>query len=66
MRVERLQSWVWEQRGQLARFAESESGATAVEYAVVAVGIGIAILTSVDAVGTAVNAIFETDLAPLF
>ena len=43
----------------LARFAKDESGATAIEYALIAAGIGIAILTGVNALGTALNAKFQ-------
>jgi pilus assembly protein Flp/PilA len=44
----------------LARFAKDESGATAIEYALIAAGIGIAILTGVNALGSAINAKFSS------
>jgi pilus assembly protein Flp/PilA len=44
----------------LARFAKDESGATAIEYALIAAGIGIAILTGVNALGSAINAKFTS------
>lgn len=43
----------------LARFVKDESGATAIEYALIAAGIGIAILAGVNALGTAINAKFQ-------
>lgn len=44
----------------LARFVKDESGATAIEYALIAAGIGIAIITGVNALGTAINTKFGT------
>jgi len=41
-------------------FAADESGATAIEYALIAAGIGIAIITGVNALGTAINTKFST------
>ena len=38
-----------------ARFVKDESGATAIEYALIAAGIGIAIITAVNALGTAIS-----------
>jgi pilus assembly protein Flp/PilA len=43
----------------LARFAKDESGATAIEYALIAAGIGIAIITAVNALGTAISSKFN-------
>lgn len=39
-------------------FAADESGATAIEYALIAAGIGIAIITGVNALGSAINTKF--------
>jgi pilus assembly protein Flp/PilA len=39
----------------LTRFAKDESGATAIEYALIAAGIGIAIITAVNTLGTAIS-----------
>ncbi|MDR4306266.1 Flp family type IVb pilin [Chelatococcus sambhunathii] len=39
----------------LKRFAADESGATAIEYGLIAVGIAIAIVTIVRGVGTSLN-----------
>ena len=41
-----------------ARFAKDESGATAIEYGLIAAGIGVAIITTVDTVGTDLDALF--------
>ena len=43
----------------LARFAKDESGATAIEYALIAAGIAVAIITMVNATGTAISAKFN-------
>ena len=48
------------------RFAKDESGVTAIEYGLIAAGIGIAIITVVNSVGTSLNTIFgrvATDLS---
>ena len=42
-----------------ARFVKDESGATAIEYALIAAGIGIAIITAVNALGTAISNKFD-------
>ena len=39
----------------IKRFVKDESGATAIEYALIAAGIGIAIITAVNALGTAIS-----------
>lgn len=44
----------------LARFAKDQSGATAIEYGLIAAGIGIAIITTVETVGTDLDALFGT------
>ena len=43
---------------QLKRFCDDERGATAIEYAMVASGIGVAVLTAVYAVGGKVKDLF--------
>jgi pilus assembly protein Flp/PilA len=43
----------------LKRFAKDESGATAIEYGLIAVGIAVAIITVVTQVGTNLNETFE-------
>ncbi|MEM7427842.1 MAG: Flp family type IVb pilin [Pseudomonadota bacterium] len=43
-----------------ARFLKDESGATAIEYGLIAAGISVAIVTVVGAVGTDLNTTFTT------
>ena len=40
------------------RFLNDESGATAIEYGLIAAGIGVAIVTAVQLVGTRLDAMF--------
>jgi pilus assembly protein Flp/PilA len=50
-----------------ARFVKDESGATAIEYGLIAAGISVAIITVVKNVGTNLNTTFgkvETALTP--
>ena len=42
----------------IANFAHDESGATAIEYGLIAAGIGVAIVTVVGQVGTELNTLF--------
>jgi pilus assembly protein Flp/PilA len=42
----------------LADFCADESGATSIEYALIAGGIALAILASVNAIGSAINLMF--------
>jgi pilus assembly protein Flp/PilA len=41
-------------------FLKDESGATAIEYGLIAAGISIVIVASVNAVGSSLNARFDT------
>ncbi len=41
-----------------ARFAKDESGATAIEYALIAAGIAVVIITAVNLIGTNLSAMF--------
>ena len=43
----------------LARFAKDESGATAIEYGLIAALIGVAIIAVVNNVGTEIKGTFE-------
>jgi pilus assembly protein Flp/PilA len=43
----------------LARFAKDESGATAIEYGLLAALIGVAIVVGATAVGDKLNAMFQ-------
>jgi pilus assembly protein Flp/PilA len=47
-------------RRLLKNFFNDESGATAIEYCLIAMGIGIVIVASVNGVGTAVSGKFAT------
>jgi pilus assembly protein Flp/PilA len=42
-------------RNLIARFLKDESGATAIEYCLIAAGISITIVTIVNGMGTALN-----------
>jgi pilus assembly protein Flp/PilA len=44
----------------MKRFAKDESGVTAIEYGLIAAGIGVSILTVVNTVGTSLVTIFTT------
>jgi pilus assembly protein Flp/PilA len=41
------------------RFANDESGATAIEYGLIAAGISIAIIAAVNSIGTSLNSTFS-------
>jgi pilus assembly protein Flp/PilA len=43
----------------ISRFAKDESGATAIEYGLIATLIGVAIITGATALGTALNQMFQ-------
>jgi pilus assembly protein Flp/PilA len=45
---------------QLRRFCASEDGATSIEYAVIAAGIGAAVIVTVNAIGTKLKSGFES------
>jgi pilus assembly protein Flp/PilA len=47
------------------RFCKDRSGATAIEYAILAGGIALAIIVTVQSLGTAVNAQFGSVLTAL-
>jgi pilus assembly protein Flp/PilA len=44
----------------LARFAQDESGATAIEYGLIAAGISVAIITVVAGLGSKLNTTFTS------
>ena len=44
----------------LKRFAKDESGATAIEYGLIAAGISVAIITVVGGLGTKLNSTFTS------
>ncbi len=43
----------------LARFAHDESGATAIEYGLIAALIGLAVVTAATTVGTNLSSVFD-------
>jgi len=45
-------------KGLLLKFCNDESGATAIEYGLIAAGISIAIIVAVNGLGTTLNAKF--------
>jgi pilus assembly protein Flp/PilA len=44
----------------VARFVKDESGATAIEYGLIAAGIAVAIITAVNTLGTSLNTTFQS------
>jgi pilus assembly protein Flp/PilA len=44
----------------VARFAKDESGATAIEYGLIAAGISVAIIVAVNSLGTTLNNTFTS------
>ena len=44
----------------LARFLKDESGATAIEYGLIAAGISVAIIVAVNGLGTTLNGTFTS------
>ena len=49
----------------LARFAREESGATAIEYALIAAGMSVAIITALSGLGSRLNMAFTSLRAAL-
>jgi pilus assembly protein Flp/PilA len=46
--------------GQIRRLVRDESGATAIEYAMIATGIAVAIIAAVQSLGTATNSMYTS------
>ena len=44
----------------ISRFLKNESGATAIEYGLIAAGIALAIITAVNGLGTTLNGKFSS------
>ena len=44
----------------VSRFLDDESGATAIEYCLIAVGLSIVIITAVNGIGTSLNGKFSS------
>ncbi len=53
-------------RNALRRFTPNESGATAIEYALIAGGISIAVLSGITTLGETVISVFYEGLSSLF
>ena len=59
-------SWVIQTRSEpamkslISKFLNNESGATAIEYGLIAAGIAIAIITAVNGLGTALSTKFDS------
>lgn len=49
----------------ISRFLSDESGATAIEYSLIAVGLSIVIITAVNGIGSIVNTTFTSVNASL-
>lgn len=47
-------------RNSLAKFIRNESGATAIEYGLIAAGIAVAIIVVVQGLGTQLNSTFSS------
>ena len=47
-------------RTSFARFVNDESGATAIEYGLIAAGIAVALLTAVQALGSSLSGLFTS------
>ena len=47
-------------RKAISRFLNDQSGATAIEYCIIAAGISIVILVAVNGIGTTLNASFTS------
>jgi pilus assembly protein Flp/PilA len=50
----------------ILRFLTSESGATAIEYALMAGSIALVVITAVNTVGSSLNATFDSKIAAAF
>jgi pilus assembly protein Flp/PilA len=62
---DRSDSYVWTLRSNpmknlVARFVKNESGATAIEYGLIAAGISVAIIAVVQGLGTKLKATFTS------
>jgi pilus assembly protein Flp/PilA len=47
-------------KAYILRFAQNESGATAIEYGLIAAGIALAIIATVNGLGTNLNNVFTS------
>jgi pilus assembly protein Flp/PilA len=60
VRLTLTQLWRIDVKRSLLRFLSDESGATAIEYGLIAAGIALAIITTVNALGTNLNGQFTS------
>jgi len=62
--LDRSDSHVWikelRMKNLVARFMKDDSGATAIEYGLIAAGISVAIIAVVNGLGTSLNAKFDS------
>ena len=61
-----VDTWSYLMKNIVARFLKAESGATAIEYGLIATGIALVIITAVNLVGTNLTARFNDVAAALF
>jgi len=47
-------------KDMLSRFLTNESGATAIEYGLIAAGIAMAIIAAVNGIGTSLSSVFSS------
>jgi pilus assembly protein Flp/PilA len=52
-------------RGEFGRFVTDESGATAIEYAMIAVGVAVAVVGAVNSLGSQIKTTFYDKLASI-
>jgi pilus assembly protein Flp/PilA len=57
--------WSYLMKNLIARFVKDESGATAIEYGLIAAGISLAIIAAVNGLGTNLSAKFTSINASL-
>ena len=58
--ISAAQKWFEQVEKEFVRFAGDESGATAIEYGLIAAGISVAIIATLQGVGTNLKAKFAT------
>jgi pilus assembly protein Flp/PilA len=54
-----VDTWSYLMKNIVARFLKDESGATAIEYGLIATGIALAVITTLNLVGTNLSAKFQ-------
>jgi len=58
-------TWSYLMKNLISRFVKDESGATAIEYGLIAAGIALAIIATVNGLGTTLNTKFSSINASL-